>query len=123
MSRWRSRPANGPGCGGLLIPPRSSIDHPLRDPAYGGHLGLRVHTVAAYGLSDALVEIVEQRGVSVGKRESYPVPVPSEVPAAFLTRRIRTWQGQGSILWTTRDCWDLKGRAGTCRGFASRVEV
>jgi hypothetical protein len=44
-------------------------DHPLRDPAYGGDLGLRVHIVAAYRLADALVE---QRGMSVGICESHP---------------------------------------------------
>ena len=54
-------------------------DHPLRDPAYGGHLGLRVDPVAADGLAHPRVEVVEQRGVSVGVRESHPVPVPSEV--------------------------------------------
>ena len=54
-------------------------DHPLRDPAYGGHLGLRIDPVAADGLAHPRVQVVEQRGVSVGIRESHPVPVPSEV--------------------------------------------
>ena len=56
-----------------------AADHPLRDPAYGGHLGLRVYPVTADRLAHPSVEVVEQRGVSVGVRESHPVPVPSEV--------------------------------------------
>jgi hypothetical protein len=74
-----------PGQAALVV----GADHPLRDPAYGGHLGLRVHPVAADGLPHPGVQVVEQRGVCVGVRESHPVPVPSEV-LPILTPTIRT---------------------------------
>ena len=65
-------------------------DHPLRDPAYGGHLGLRVDPVAADGLAHPGVQVVEQRGVRVGIRESHSRS-PSRVRfCRILTRAIRT---------------------------------